>query len=458
MNDRILIAGTNSGCGKTTVALALLGALQARGLPLAAFKCGPDYIDPMFHREALGLPSRNLDPFFCADDQLRAALAGHSGRLSVIEGVMGYYDGVGARGAYSTYDVARSTETPVLLAVDVRGMYGSAGAILRGFRDFKRESHVRGVIFNGASPALYEGLKQIALDAGVAPLGFLPREEALLIGSRHLGLVTAAEIGDLRERLRALGALAEQHIDLDGVLALAASAPALHEQAQPVSPVADVRVAVARDRAFCFLYEENLELLRALGCELCFFSPLGDGALPENVGALYLPGGYPELHLEALSGNAAMRRAVRVAVERALPTIAECGGFLYLHETLDGFPMAGVVRAAAYRTEKLKRFGYATLTAKADNLLCERGERIRAHEFHYYESDDCGAGFRAEKPDGRAWDCVHAGESLWAGFPHLYFPANVRLARRFVRKANDYAAGHAADGRAFAAEGGSACS
>ena len=458
MNDRILIAGTNSGCGKTTVALALLSALQARGLPLAAFKCGPDYIDPMFHREALGLPGRNLDPFFSDAEQLCAALAAQKDGLSLIEGVMGYYDGVGAQGAYSTYDVARSTGTPVILVVNVRGMYSSAGAVLRGFRDFRRDSQVRGVIFNGASPALYEGLKQIAVDAGVAPLGFLPREEALAIGSRHLGLITAAEIDDVRQKLRALGALAQRHIDLDGVLALAASAPVLHEQARPVSPVADVRVAVARDRAFCFLYEENLALLRALGCALCFFSPLSDGALPEGIGALYLPGGYPELHLEALSGNAAMRRAVRIAVEGGLPTIAECGGFLYLHDALDGCPMAGVIHAGAYRTERLRRFGYATLTAKADSLLCERGERIRVHEFHYYESDDCGADLRAEKPDGRAWDCVHAGASLWAGFPHLYLPANVRCAQRFVRKAGEYAAARAAEGGVGAPEGGAACS
>lgn len=443
MNGRILIAGTHSGCGKTTVTLALLSALKARELPLAAFKCGPDYIDPMFHREALKVPSRNLDPFFSTDAVLRAALAEQDGRLSVIEGVMGYYDGVGPAGEFSTYDVARHTQTPVILVVNAKGMYTSAGAVLHGFREFRPQSNVRGVIFNGVSQGLYDGLKQIAMDAGVAPLGFLPYDKGLLIGSRHLGLITAGEIDDLQKKLRALGALAQMYIDIEGVLALAASAPALHEKAQEVRPIASVRVAVARDSAFCFLYEENLTLLRAFGCELCFFSPLTDTVLSENIGALYLPGGYPELHLEALSANVPMRQAVKAAIAGGLPTLAECGGFLYLHDSLDGFPMASAIPAKAYRTEKLQRFGYVTLTAKKDNLLCEAGESIRAHEFHYYESSFCGDAFTAQKPNGRAWDCIHASGSLYAGFPHLYFPANRSFAERFVRKANDYANEHA---------------
>ena len=442
MNGRVLIAGTHSGCGKTTVPMALLSSLRARGFPLAALICGPDYIDPMFHREALKLPSRNLDPFFCTDKQLRAAVAGQAGKLAVIEGVMGYYDGVGTEGAFSTYDVARGIETPVILVVNAKGMYNSAGALLRGFKDFKPQSNVRGAIFNGVSPGLYEGLKQVAADAGVMPLGFLPLEKEISIASRHLGLVTADETSDLQAKLSALGALAQKHIDLDGVLALAASAPALHEKAHNVNPVANVRVAVAKDSAFCFYYEENLELLRALGCQLVFFSPLSDAALPENIGALYLPGGYPELNLESLSKNLAMRRAVKAAVESGLPTLAECGGFLYLHDELDGFPMAEVITAKAYKTDKLQRFGYATLTAKKDNLFCSGGESIRAHEFHYYESDSCGDGFAAQKPSGRVWDCIHASQSLYAGFPHLYFPANVKFAERFARKANDYVQQH----------------
>lgn len=438
--NRILIAGTHSGCGKTTVACALLAALKKRGLSPSAFKCGPDYIDPMFHRRAIGIPSHNLDPFFCTAEQLRRRIAAHAGGIPVIEGAMGYYDGVGPEGHYSAYDVARETETPAVLVVDAKGMYASAGAVLKGFSDYKTPSGILGVIFNNASPALYRGLSSIAEKVGIKPLGFLPRETKASIESRHLGLVTAEEITGIEEKLALLGALAERHIDIDGLLALAGRAPDLSACAPDIRPLGSVRIAVARDEAFCFLYEENLELLAALGCELAFFSPLRDAALPDGTGGLYLCGGYPELHLEALSANSSMFRAVSAAVRGGMPTIAECGGFLYLHDTLDGVPMAGVIHADAYRTEKLRRFGYVTLRARADNLLCAAGESIRAHEFHYYESTGCGADFIADKPlSEESWPCVHAGETFYAGFPHLYFDTNPAFAENFVKKAIAYA-------------------
>ena len=440
MNDRILIAGTNSGCGKTTVTCAVLRALKNRGLAVRSFKCGPDYIDPMFHREVVGVPARNLDPFFSTPDQLRRQLGGAAGSLSVLEGVMGYYDGIGPQGACSTYHVAEATQTPVILTVNVRGMYTSVGALIRGFRDFRPGSNVAGVIFNQASPMLYGDLSRIAEDAGVKPLGYLPRAEEAVIGSRHLGLITAAEIADLQTRLDRLGELAEQCLDLDGILSLASRSPGL-PLPEPAAPVAQgVRIAVARDEAFCFLYEENLRLLEELGCELVFFSPIHDMHLPENVQGLYLPGGYPELHLEELSRNP-IRLAIRRAVEAGMPTVAECGGFLYLHDTLDGAEMAGVIHAAAFGTKKLQRFGYVTLTAERDNLLCRAGESIRAHEFHYYDSESNGSTFTAAKPSGkRSWRCVHASDTLYAGFPHLYLPANPAFAENFVRKAANYAA------------------
>ncbi|MDX9871162.1 MAG: cobyrinate a,c-diamide synthase [Clostridia bacterium] len=438
--NRILITGAHSGCGKTTVTCALLTALKNRGLHLAAFKCGPDYIDPMFHRRAIGVPAYNLDPFFCTGEQMKSRITAHGGGVSLLEGVMGYYDGIGPEGRYSTCEVARETQTPAVLVIDVKGMYASAGAVLKGFLDYHGPSGIQGVLFNNASPALYEGLCTIAKRSGVTPLGFLPWEKAAAVKSRHLGLITADEIADLEQNLALLASLAEKYIDIDGLLALAASAPALDAAVPEIRPLGAVRLAVARDEAFCFLYEENLERLRALGCEIVFFSPLRDTALPVDAAGLYLCGGYPELHLEKLSGNAAMLEAVSAAIRDGMPTIAECGGFLYLHETLEGVPLAGIVRAAAYRTETLQRFGYVTLRAGADNLLCGAGEGIRAHEFHYYESTDGGADFVAEKPlSARNWPCVHATETLYAGFPHLYFDANPVFAENFVRKAIAYA-------------------
>ncbi len=440
--NRILIAGTHSGCGKTTITCALLKAMKNRDLNPSAFKCGPDYIDPMFHRRAIGVPSYNLDPFFCTKEQLNRQIMAHAGSVSLLEGAMGYYDGVGAEGLYSAYDVAMQTRTPVVLVVDAKGMYASAGAVLKGFSTYKTDNGIQGVIFNNASPLLYEGLCSIAEKIGVKPLGFLPQEKKAYIESRHLGLITTGEITDMEEKLALLGELAERHIDIDSLLALAAGADTLNFAEQDLRPLGSVRIAVARDEAFCFLYEENLELLTALGCELVFFSPLNDTSLPNGIGGLYLCGGYPELHLEALSGNVAMLEAIRTAVLGGISTIAECGGFLYLHDTLDGISMAGVIHADAYRTEKLKRFGYITLYAKKDNLLCAAGECIRSHEFHYYESTSCGADFIAEKPRSeRNWPCVHTTQTLYAGFPHLYLNANPVFAENFVRKAIKYANG-----------------
>lgn len=453
MSDRILIAGTHSGSGKTTVTIALLAALKARNVDVSAFKCGPDYLDPMFHREAIGIPSNNLDPFFSTGEQLCNQLAS-AGKFSVIEGVMGYYDGIGTEGRASSYHVAMQIQTPVVLVVDAKGMYTSAGAILQGFLKFKPDSKIVGVIFNNVSEMVYQGLSEIARKVGVKPLGFLPRTPEISIGSRLLGLISAQEISDIKEKLEQLGALAEKHIDIDAILALGASAPKLSstpqnekhvqnaksgQKVKEATSTSNVRIAVAKDHAFCFIYQETLETLESMGCDLVYFSPIRDAMLPENIGGLYLPGGYPELHAQELSDNKPMLAAVKKAVENGLPTIAECGGFMYLHTTLDDLPMVNLIEEQAFKTEKLQRFGYVTLTAKTDNLLCCAGESIRSHEFHYYDSTDCGTAFSAEKAgNGSRYDCVHATSTLYAGFPHLYLYANPSFARNFVEKAAAY--------------------
>ena len=434
---RLLLAGTGSGCGKTTVTSALLRALQRRGTPLAAFKCGPDYIDPMFHTAVLGIPSRNLDLFFVDEAAVCGQLARHvpTDGAGIIEGVMGFYDGIsGTSDAASAAHLARATEPPAVLVVRPRGQSLSLAAEIRGFRDFAPNT-LRGVILNGVSKAMYPFYKAIAEKAGLPVYGCLPPVPEAEIPDRHLGLVTAQEIGCLQAKLDRLADAAEQGLDLDGLLALARSAPPLEDRSTPLAPVTDrpVRIAVAQDRAFCFYYADNFDVLRALGAALVPFSPLADEKLPGGIDGLYLGGGYPELYADQLAANRSMRADIRAAVQGGLPVVAECGGFLYLHRTLDGKAMAGVIDADAHMTKKLQPFGYVTLTAGRDNLLCPAGETMRAHEFHYAQSSDNGSAFRAEKPNGRAWDCVHANETLYAGFPHLYFRANPAAAARFVR-------------------------
>lgn len=349
---------------------------------------------------------------------------------------MGFYDGVsGTTDTASAAHVACAADTPAVLIVRPRGQSLSLAAEIKGFRDFAPNT-LAGVILNGVTAAMYPFYRAIAEKAGLPVYGFLPPVPDAEIPDRHLGLVTAAEIGDLQQRLDRLADAAMEGLELDGLLALARTAPPLADETAPVAPVADkpVRIAVAQDRAFCFYYADNFDVLRALGAELVPFSPLADEKLPDGIDGLYLGGGYPELHAARLAANRTMCESIRAAVRGGLPTIAECGGFLYLHRTLDGTEMAGVIDADAHLTKKLQPFGYVTLTARRDNLLCRAGEQMRAHVFHYAVSSDEGVDFDARKPNGRAWTCIHASDTLYAGFPHLYFRANPAFAAQFVRR------------------------
>ena len=442
-SPRLLFAAPASGSGKTTVVCGLLRALKNRGKGVRAFKCGPDFIDPLFHETVVGVPSGTLDLFFSDQDQLKRLFCRHAAGADfcLMEGVMGYYDGLGAAtDRASSYAVARALDAPVVLIVDGRGQSLSALATLTGFLRFREDSRIRGVLFNRMSESVYTALKPEVEKLGVRPLGFVPKAPELMIESRHLGLVTPGEIEDLGQKLDALAALLERTVDMEGLLALAGSAPAL--EAPPVPPVPTLprtRIAVARDQAFCFLYRDNLDLLADYGAELIFFSPLHDDALPAGAQGLILPGGYPELHAQALAANEPMRRSIAEAIQGGLPCLAECGGFLYLHrelEDMDGrsWPMAGVLNARAYRTPRLGRFGYITLTAKADTAFLPAGETVRGHEFHYFESESRGDALHAQKPTGsRGWDCGHSRGNLLMGFPHLYYPSDPQLIERFLR-------------------------
>ena len=441
---RVLIAAPMSGSGKTMITCGLLQALILRSLRVASFKCGPDYIDPMFHEKVIGTKSGNLDLFF-SDAALMKRLFCRSSAdtdVSVIEGVMGYYDGMYAeRDEASSYSVARALDCPTVLIVNARGQSLSALATLEGFARFRPDSGVKGVIFNQMPERIFTALKPQVEAMGVAALGYVPKAEDMVIESRHLGLVTPDEIRDLSERLKRLAALLEQTIDIDALLALARSAPALDAPPEPDWPtLPPVKLAVARDEAFCFYYRDNLALLERLGAHLHFFSPIRDSALPDGTQGLVLYGGYPELYGKALSENTAMLAAVREAIRGGMPTLAECGGFMYLHEQMEDmeaqfWPMVGVIPGKAYRTKKLGRFGYVTLKANADSAYLPAGETIRAHEFHYFESENCGDALTAVKPDGvRSWQCEHADGALLAGFPHLFYESDPNLIVRFLQR------------------------
>lgn len=443
---RILLAAPKSGSGKTFLTCGLLQALKNRGLRAAAFKCGPDYIDPMFHKRVLHTPSRNLDTWFTSDSVTRFLMeeAARDADISVMEGVMGYFDGLGGlEWKASAYDLACVTHTPVILLVDAKGMSRSVIPYIKGFADYEEEKHIRGIILNRLSPMLYGALKKrIEEQTGIPVYGYVPECKDSVLESRHLGLLLPEEIGHLERTIAGLAAVMEQSLDIDGILSLAGSAGELEQepdflQGQKEGAQWPVTIGVAMDEAFCFYYDDNLRMLEQLGAKLIFFSPLHDETLPRADGLLF-GGGYPELHGKELEQNSSMRSAVRASAETGMPILAECGGFMYLQESmcdLEGRPceMAAVLPGRSENTGKLGRFGYVELT---DSLT---GLKIKGHEFHYYDSTNNGNAFHAVKPSGtREWDCMVRYKEVLAGYPHIYYPSNPRFVQMFLQKCRKF--------------------
>jgi cobyrinic acid a,c-diamide synthase len=454
---RIVVAGTSSGAGKTTVACGLIGALRARGLTVQGFKVGPDYIDPSHHALASGRPPRNLDAFLSGPDLL-APLVRHGAAgadIAVVEGVMGMFDGASGRGELaSTAHVAKLLEAPVLLVLDASAMARSAAAMVHGFRTFDPDVNVAGVIFNKVGSDTHEQLLREALaDSGLPVLGALRRDERVVTPERHLGLIPVAEReASARMALDALAGAMASHADLDAVLRLARAAPALPGpawSAEPhAPPAAAARIAIARGPAFSFHYEENLELLSAAGAELVAFDPLRDEALPEDSGALVLAGGFPEVFGEQLAANAPLREQIRAFAASGRPVLAECGGLLYLCESLDGHAMCGALPAHATMTRRLT-LGYREAVAATATPWLQAGDAVRGHEFHYSTvtaSAAPPAWSLSTRTFQRDEGLVHGG--IQGSYLHVHWAAYPQLARAFAGAAA--ATPVAASGRAGA--------
>lgn len=455
---RIMLAAPKSGSGKTLLTCGLLEVLRRRGLNPIACKCGPDYIDPMFHRYVLGIPGRNLDSFFLPAEGVRKVLVDavreEQAGIAVLEGVMGYYDGLGGtETSASSWEIAEITDTPAILVLDCKGTSLSVAAMASGFLHFRKKSHIAGVILNRVSSMYYERLAAAVEEAsGLPVLGYLPESEEYRMESRHLGLFLPGEIDRLRERIGRLADQIEKSIAVDRVLEVAGMLPLRienkeKEKAENESMEAEsiakfpacqeqkvtsrVRIGVARDEAFCFYYQENFHLLEQMGAELVYFSPLRDKKIPDRVDGLLFGGGYPENYARELAKNAAMRESIRRSIAAGMPFLAECGGFLYLHRTLEGsdgkhWEMAGVYPFDAYRTNRLRRFGYV-------RLLTSSGQEIHGHEFHYWESEDPGTDWEAVKPTGnRSWRCIHEKGGQIGGFPHLYYASCPDFLRKWL--------------------------
>lgn len=456
--DRMMLAAPKSGSGKTTITCAILQALKDMGKQVVSYKCGPDYIDPMFHQRVIGIPSKNLDTFFTGEkDTKNLLLKNRTGdELAVIEGVMGLYDGLGGvREEGSSYHLAKVTKTPIVLVVDAKGMGRSVISLIAGFLAYDTEHLIKGVILNRMSKSYYAMIKPlIEEELHISVLGYFSERQQLQIESRHLGLHLPGELKEIQKQLELAAEELQRSVSIKKIIQIAESAETIKtegiietEETTACEKVETGKtkpiIAVARDEAFCFYYEDNLLLLKEYGADLVYFSPLHDKELPKGSSGLLLGGGYPELYAKELEENTAMRKEIKAAVESGMPVVAECGGFLYLHTAIcdrDGnqYQMAGVIPAACQDTKKLVRFGYIELEEKESSFL-EKGTRIKGHEFHYFDSENNGEDCVAIKPvTGNTYPCVIAKDNVWMGFPHLYYPSNPSFAEHFVKKAEQF--------------------
>lgn len=462
--NRFMIAAPKSGSGKTMITCALLQLLMDSGKNVLSYKCGPDYIDPMFHKKVLGVPSKNLDTFF-TDEKTTVQLfldERADGDFAVLEGVMGLYDGLG--GIYeqgSSYHLAKVTQTPIILVVDAKGMGKSVLALIAGFLQYDTHHLIKGVLLNRMSKGYYDIIKPlIEKDLSVKVVGYFQEQKDIGLSSRHLGLVMPDELSDIKKQLNETADRLKKTIDMDLFIDIAEAADEIGDSGSADvyneknigncdqneflqnKAINTVNIAVAMDEAFCFYYEDNLRMLEKCGAQLLYFSPLHDTSLPEDCDAMLLGGGYPELYAKELSKNVSMLNAIKKAFRAGMPTVAECGGFMYLHTYIHNqncvFDMAGALDGECHFKGKLVRFGYIELEEKHSNFL-PPDEKIRAHEFHYYDSTDNGANCIATKPaTGRSYDCVISRDNYWLGFPHLYYPSNPHFAESLVRKAYEY--------------------
>lgn len=434
MNKRVMLAAPKSGSGKTVCTISLLAILKNMGIDVASVKSGPDYIDPMFHRRVLDMDSANLDTFFSSHEKIRT-LYDDSHEMTVIEGVMGLFDGLGGvRDEGSSYDLALALEAPIILVVDCKGMARSVLALIKGFMDYDSHGLIKGVILNRMSAGYYPKLKElIEGELGIKVCGYVPYDKSLDIESRHLGLATPDTISDLKMQIDRASLIVKETLDIEAILELAsigaeASDKREAKKTAQAKRLDAVRLAVAMDEAFNFYYSENLRMLRDRGVELVYFSPLRDKQLPDNISGILLGGGYPELYASELSANRSMLDSIKAAGDNGMVIVAECGGYMYLCRAINTkegqlASMVGLIDTMSSWKGKLVRFGYVDIEDETGYWLA-KDVSVRGHEFHYYDCDDNGSGLRITKAaSGISYQGGYISERLWASYAHLYYPS-----------------------------------
>ncbi|MBS2097406.1 cobyrinate a,c-diamide synthase [Carboxylicivirga linearis] len=436
-----VIAGTNSGCGKTTISIGLMALMKSLGKGIAPFKTGPDYIDPIFHSNVLGTSSYNLDSYLLSESAINYLFQKHCFEkdVAIVEGVMGMYDGMGVNAIGSTHQLSVILNLPVVLVINCKGLYQSVAAIVKGFTTLQPNARVKGVIFNHCSGKdYYQFLKEIVeRECNVKCVGYLPANKDFELESRHLGLVQAEEVDHLSDKIEKLTNTLKETIDVDGLMEISKiedGAPSTYKF--PVINLDGLVIGVASDKAFRFYYQDNIELLKELGAKLHYFSPLKDESIPDECNCLYIGGGYPEVFAKELSENKVLLEDIKVKIDKGMPAYAECGGLMYLTDKIMGvddviFPMVGVFNSSVQMTKKLQRFGYAELSYSGEITPC--------HEFHHSKiiedesSNNYELNYQLKKPDrDLEWKCGLKYKNCLAGYAHIHFYSNPKFFEKII--------------------------
>ena len=445
---RIMLVAPSSESGKTLITCGILQALVNRKLNVASFKCGPDFIDPLFHGKVIGTKSSNLDSFFVEPNTLRY-LFGNSAAgsdISVIEGVMGFYDGIDVLSMKaSSYEISNILSIPVILIVDCQGASSTIAATVKGLKEF-RSNNIKGVILNRVSFSIYDEIKDlIESEMNIDVIGYVPNVKDLILESRHLGLVLPSEISSLKKKLVELANILEKSLDIDLFIKIANTAKDLSCE-EPKFPTLDekLRIAVAADDAFCFTYKDNLKILEKMGAEIIEMSPIHNKELPADIDGLIFSGGYPELHAKELSENNSMKKDIFNKISKGIPCIAECGGFMYLNKTIEDqtgkkYEMVNVLNGNCFRTDRLVRFGYISIKSTSDQFILKENDIIKGHEFHYWDCTDNGNDCIASEIRKKGeYTCMYGTSRIFAGFPHLYYYSNPNVPYNFLCKCLEY--------------------
>ncbi|ABR46308.1 cobyrinic acid a,c-diamide synthase [Alkaliphilus metalliredigens QYMF] len=455
----ILLAGTHSGVGKTTISLGIMGALKKRGEKVKPFKVGPDYIDPQFHQYVTGIPSRNLDSHLIDPRVLESLFHKNVGddEIAVIEGVMGLYDGLGThRDQGSSAHISKIVKAPVILIIDGKGMSASAAAMVLGYQAYDKEVDIQGVIINNLSgDKHYDLLRQaIERDTGIPCIGYLKQQKQIQLASRHLGLIPSMEVPELKEKVAQMVEMIEETVDVDLLIEIALrwqpSSPKSPEYSRECKDMGTgLNIAYAYDQAFHFYYEDNLDLLREMNVTLIPFSPLKDTVLPKDIHALYIGGGFPEVFAPELEANEALRREIKKKSEEGLPIYGECGGLMYLTKgikTIEGkvHPMVGIFDVYSEMTQRLQRFGYAEIQVSEESGILKDVGKVKTHEFHRsrLESQEQNYSYTVQKKrDDKVvdrWQCGLEKNNTLGAYGHIHFYSNLNFPKAWIEAAKSY--------------------